>query len=568
MLDFGESKGGPLGPDARFTDLWVTAMATTLTGAILLRTAKGDAVAFFREGNPVHISGSAFGTNRLGELLSRAGHCGAASIDAALAVQASSRQLIGEIMLSHGDASAESIEEMIEQQIVQRLMEMVGVVEGEWQMAPGENEQLRKIGVPIAAWQLVLPALNGDHGSFELREFVDGLLGNAVRLVGHPPDEAQLGLGSPEIKVLQLLSKPRKPDQIERAVGNRRRARAILRLLDIGGQLERLPAKQAIPIPSTLKLSAPSLTPPPRPQKAEAEPAVEFVEPKAPEAKPAPKSSPAIEALLAGPVVDELKELHGKLRQLDHFELLGVSADTSSREMRMRWTALAKKFHPDALGPNKTAETEKMARDVISKINDAYSTLDTPELRSQYLLQRGGPGGGGGGGGGGDAPANQASQIEAARVRFEMGNAMLKKGDVKRARDYFHFAMANDANKPVYKAYYAWAIFADRKAHRKEAAETAHTLMLSVVRQCKDDLQVQFYAGKIFKAHGDATKATEAFKAVLEIDATHSGARSELRTLNAPPSPAVAAKSRGKGKGKKGKGKDKLGAFSKLFNRD
>ncbi len=580
MIDFSANKSGPLDADARFTDLWVSAMATTLTGAILLRTEKGDAVAFFREGNPIHVSGSAFTDNRLGELLVEADKCSAAAVDAAVMVQGQTqgdeRKFVGEIILSHGDTSAEAIEDAIEQQIVRRLMQMIGMVDGEWQMAPGENEQLRSIGVPIAAWPVVLPALNASDANFELREFVDSLLGKAVHLVGNPPDESLLGLGDPELQVIELLERPRKPDQIERAVGNRRRARAILRLLDIGEQLDRLPSKKAVPIASTLRIAAPSLTPPPRTTRIE-EPEVEERPPAKAQTPPPSRlpSQSAVEAIVAtSPLLKELKELHGKLREIDHFELLGVSHETSSRELRMRWTALAKKFHPDALGPNKTESTEKMARETLARINDAYSTLDDEEMRRQYIARIGGGGGGAGataaGGGGGGGAVNQQGQVEAARVRFEMGNAMLKKGDIKRARDYFHFAMANDGTTPMYKAYYAWAIFADRKAHRKEAIETASTLMITAARECSDDAQVQFYAGKIFRANNDDDRAAKAYNRVLEIDSTHSGARSELRTMNrkssAPPGAAPAKKSP-KGKKKKGKSSDKLGALSKLFKK-
>ena len=96
-----------------------------------------------------------------------------------------------------------------------------------------------------------------------------------------------------------------------------------------------------------------------------------------------------------------------------------------------------------------------------------------------------------------------------------MGNSLLRKGDFKRARDYFHFAMANDGNNGIYKAFYAWSIFADRTRNRSEAMDAAYPLMRTAVSVCPDHVNVQFYAAKVFQARDDMDRAKQAFDRVL-----------------------------------------------------
>ncbi len=68
----------------------------------------------------------------------------------------------------------------------------------------------------------------------------------------------------------------------------------------------------------------------------------------------------------------------------NHYETLGVSKDASADEIKKAYRRLAKRFHPDKTGGDKTKEAR------FKKISGAYDLLSDPEKRSQYDAMRSG----------------------------------------------------------------------------------------------------------------------------------------------------------------------------------
>lgn len=517
MIDLSVARSGELGSVTRFSDLFASASLSGFTGGLLVRS-EGDRALFFRDGLPVHAAGAGFRSAYLGELLLARGAITEAQLSDALARQGDpgpSRPLLGALLVASAGLDPQLLLEVLSRQIEERIFSVFGVTSGAWQSAPGENARIREIGVPCQSRSLLVRGLEAHASDDELREASDTLLGKAVQLSGALPP---LELGPVEQKILRYLEKPRKPDQLERALGDRRRVRAVLRLLLVLDRAKILPAGKGIPIPkATLVKSQPGTGSLGDHDPSGSTPVFEQSEPPAPLPR-APSTSRPDAAFLA-----EVRGLHAELERKSHFELLGVTRDAPPSEVKKAYHGLAKRFHPDAAGASFPEDVIRMIRDISARLNEAHQVLSGEKSRAEYVALladdriKG--------------DARKADRIRDAEVKHQMGHVMMKKREYQKAREYFNFAVQSDPASGEYKASLAWSMFADSKYDREEALTRGYSLILEALETKSSSATTHYYAGQILKAKQQPKDALFHFQRAVELDPKHADAAREVRLM-------------------------------------
>jgi hypothetical protein len=103
----------------------------------------------------------------------------------------------------------------------------------------------------------------------------------------------------------------------------------------------------------------------------------------APAGAPAPASSGEPERGSTG-LGREVEQAFEGLAAKSYFDVLGVAHGSRPDEIKAAYVALARKFHPDAVGDHETEAVEKKAHAVFLRVSEAYQVLRGTSSRARY----------------------------------------------------------------------------------------------------------------------------------------------------------------------------------------
>lgn len=514
MIELGDSTEGTLGDGVWFSDIFYSAAKSRFTGGVLVQSDEGDRTIFFREGSPVYAGGAGFATHHIGDLLIKAGQCDQDALAKALQEQQALGEggpLLGTLLVANAHVNPDEIKRAVRQQVSLRLALVMSQNSGTFRAAAGESPRIREIGIKTDTWPIFFSLVVRNAADGEMKAISRDLLGHSVRAKASAiPDDFE-AIGDAK-RVLHYLEKPRKPDQLERALKNRKLVRGLLRALSLAGALEKLPVKKGIPIPKATLL------------KGQRGISTAELEPQPRASTPAPRRSSSVsKPKKPHPIVKEVDKLHAELKEKNHFEKLGATEKSTAAELRSLFTALAKKYHPDAFPNEVPEETKIKAREISATFNEAYQTLSSEEKRAEYLALlhddriKG--------------DARKAELIRDAEVKNKMGVVMLRKREYQKAREFFKYSTEADPSSGEYKANLAWSMYADPAMDREEAIEQAYALLLEALKSSQPSAQIHYYTGQVLKAQEKIPEATHHFGEALRLDRDHKEAGRELRLL-------------------------------------
>jgi curved DNA-binding protein CbpA len=230
-------------------------------------------------------------------------------------------------------------------------------------------------------------------------------------------------------------------------------------------------------------------------------------------ATPPPAAKPSLE-------VGALQALVAKIKDADHFAVLGVKQDAPGPAIKIAYFQLAKSYHPDAVPADASPEVKKLCGDVFTKVSEAWSVLADDKSRAEYLekLRTGG-----------------IAEVDVARIfqaesLFETGTLFVKARNYTEGLKKFDEAIALNPEEPEFGMWKAWCEFllSDDKRKKLAAASSAVEVGLKKNPRCA---QGYLFLGQMAKIAGDLALAEKHLKRGLGIAPDHADMQRELKYL-------------------------------------
>ncbi len=312
------------------------------------------------------------------------------------------------------------------------------------------------------------------------------------------------------------------------------------------------PSAAPKPQPSTPARALPS-APAPMPQQPAAArrpaPPAAAAPPVAPE--PPPTASPEVAAF-----IEEIRSVSDSISSKNYYQILGVKQDTPTAEISAAFFELAKKWHPDRLGPE-FAEVKDIAVSVFSRMSESHQTLTDEDRRGQYdeVVNSGG----------GSAEDQEAvQQVMRAITEYQKAEVLYKKRNLDSAELCARRAMEDDPEQSDYVALYA-TIASERRGDGR--MDDLIALLDGAIRREPQNERARFARARIYKRMNRMDVAIRDFRWVAEQNPGNLDAVRELRLYRMRRGSPSSSRAPGSARGKKGDTKRPGGLFGKLFKR-
>lgn len=201
----------------------------------------------------------------------------------------------------------------------------------------------------------------------------------------------------------------------------------------------------------------------------------------------------------------------------DYYELLGVAADAVPSVIQAAFFQLAKKWHPDRLGPD-MADVRDLATKVFARMSEAHQILSDATRRSEYDDLRKD-------GGGSAEEQEQVQRVIRAATAFQKAEVLMKRNNYVGALEEARKALELDSSQADYVALLAWVESTQLNANLEE-------LLLRIdkaQRMEPNNTRIRWYRGSLLKRLGKNGRAAGDFRFIVENDPRHVDAQRELR---------------------------------------
>ena len=226
---------------------------------------------------------------------------------------------------------------------------------------------------------------------------------------------------------------------------------------------------------------------------------------------PRPVDSPELAAFKT-----EIRERasHGSA---DYYELLGVAVDAIPSVIQAAFFQLAKKWHPDRLGPD-LVDVRDLATKVFARMSEAHQILSDASRRKEYDDLRKD-------GGGSAEEQEQVQRVIRAATAFQKAEVLMKRNNSVAALEEARKALELDPSQADYIALLAWIESSQLNANLEELLARVEKAQ----RLEPNNTRIRWYRGSLLKRLGKNGKAIGDFRFIVENDPRHVDAQREIR---------------------------------------
>ncbi len=452
------------------------ARTSEFTGGIHFKTERRHKILFFEEGRPTAVR-SNLARESLGQRLLASGWINKSMLEDALRRAKRTGKRHGEILVDLGAVRANELEEMLRSAGRDKILELFGWNEGESWQQPGLTQL--PLMSPLDGWSAERAVLHGAE-RMEARRLVEMLepsRDHAITRTTTTVDEDLLTALAKDL--LQQLTP----------------SSTVGEFID-----DAAPALFALKLIGALEFGSSGSS-------------------NALEAEPTPSTNPA--ASVQGPV-DALRQLRVKQASMTHFEVLGVGADATLKEIRTAYVKLVKMYHPDRFS-GQADDVVTLASEVFARITEANDLLCDSERRRVYLseLRTG--------------KTVEESQQEVARAltaesQFQQGEEALRKRDYDGAFDCFEAAIKLDSEQGDFHVLYGWALWLAANQDDAVKGQALENIQKGI-GLAPSSPTGYYYLGRFRKACEELDDAEKMFRKVLELQPGHVEAGQEVRLI-------------------------------------
>jgi curved DNA-binding protein CbpA/DNA-binding response OmpR family regulator len=210
-----------------------------------------------------------------------------------------------------------------------------------------------------------------------------------------------------------------------------------------------------------------------------------------------------------------------RLRDANHYEVLGVEPSATPEEIKAAYIAAAKRLHSDAFASQELGSVRRVAEELFARVSEANAVLANPSSRANYdvFVDRKAKG----------LPTDVGKILRAEGV-FQKGEILFKAGKFENAEGVFREAIALNGAEAEFHAYLGMTIYRGRGK-----AQEALDLVGKALEMDPRLRSATVFAAQLHEALGDVEQAKTLLRKAIAKDPEFDAAKSELSRLKRAP---------------------------------